>query len=369
VRLAEICISAYGNLHVGARVVGAEDKEVVSQGVCWDLEKNVRVTIEKRRKITDKHGKRFNEDMINVTGNAAASIAYRDAAFRVIPRTYVNMIYEAARKVAVGDASTLSARRAEVFEKIVKMGAMPDRILARVGKAAVEDIGLAELEILIGLGTAIHSGAEKVDDVFPAPAAPVKGVVDLNSIKPAKEENRGHGQENLAAAQQQKPAETKPPEEKKPPTGTIEECSTSDFNQIEILAKTAGIPMKQVKAHVTDTMGFPMYGMLTKPRLDEVHKWIAANAKTESAAQGNSAQGGGSVVAGGPAAQAADIDPEARCTDDQFTQLENAQTENDVEPKVFIAWAKKTFDVKMVSHLKHKHFDRALAFLKAGGKE
>src|SRR3990167_4865734 len=201
VRLAEICISAYGNLHVGARVIGAEEKDVVSQGVCWDLEKNNRITIEKRRKITDKRGNRFNDDMINVTGNAAASIALRDAAFRIIPRTYVNLVYDAARKVAVGEASTLAARRDEVFQKLVKMGAMPARILARIGKAAVEDIGLAELQVLIGFGTAIHSGSEKVDDIFP-PVVVEKGKVDLDSLKPGKEENRAHGNEHLNEVKQ-----------------------------------------------------------------------------------------------------------------------------------------------------------------------
>jgi hypothetical protein len=284
VRLAEICISAYGNLHVGARVVGAEEKDVVSQGVCWDLEKNNRITIEKRRKITDKKGTRFNDDMINVTGNAAASIALRDAAFRIIPRTYVNIIYEAARKVAVGEASTLAARRDEVFQKLVKMGAMPERILARIGKAAIEDIGLAELQVLIGFGTAIHSGSEKVDDVFPAVD---RGTVDLDSLKPGKAENRGHGKENLKSAagqggpgagdkQPEKDVSTRPPQAAEPVL-----CDKSDFDQIEILATESGVRPKQWRGHIEKTMGFSSWDLLTKDRLEEVRKWIQANAKSE----------------------------------------------------------------------------------------
>src|SRR5579872_4963852 len=35
VRLAEICASAYGNLQFGARVIDAEEKEVVAQGAAW----------------------------------------------------------------------------------------------------------------------------------------------------------------------------------------------------------------------------------------------------------------------------------------------------------------------------------------------
>lgn len=241
VRLAEICISAYGNLHVGSRVVGAEDKEVVSQGVCWDLEKNNRVTIEKRRKITDKKGNRFNDDMINVTGNAASSIALRDAAFRIIPRAYVNMIYEAARKVAVGEASTLAARRQEVFDKLVKMGAMPDRILGRIGKAAIEDIGLGELQVLIGYGTAIHSGAEKVDEIFP-PIVQEHGKVDLNTLKPGTEQNRGHGNDGLDQVKTNGTTEQKTETLEEKRKRTAAEAGTKTAN-----SETAGAPDPEAK--------------------------------------------------------------------------------------------------------------------------
>lgn len=199
VRLAEICASAWGNLHIGARVVAVEEKEVVGQGVAWDLEKNVRISTETRRRITDKKGKRYNDDMITMTGNAAASISLRNSVFRVIPKAYVNEVYNRARAVAVGDASTLSEKRATVIERIVKMGALKDRILLRVGKPSVEDITLDDLEILIGIGTAIKNGDIRADEAFPAagPSTTERSTVNLDSIKPSKEENRGHGDEQL----------------------------------------------------------------------------------------------------------------------------------------------------------------------------
>lgn len=166
VRLAEIVASAYGNLHVAARVVDVEDTVVVAQGVAWDLEKNLRATIEVRRRITDKRGRRFSDDMINVTGNAAASIALRNAIFRVVPRAYVDTVYAQARRVAVGDARTLADRRAAVLANFEKLGVTRERVLEKVGKAAVEDVGLEELEVLIGLGTAIRSGDLKIEDAF-----------------------------------------------------------------------------------------------------------------------------------------------------------------------------------------------------------
>jgi hypothetical protein len=172
VRLAEICASAYGNLQVACRVADAEEKEVIAQGAAWDMEKNLRATIEVRRRITNKNGRRYEDDMITVTGNAAASIALRNAIFRVVPRAYVDTVYERARAVAVGDAKTLGARREQLLERFQKMGVTKERVLAAVEKTGIEDIGLTELETLIGMGTAIKNGDKQIDELFPEIAPP-----------------------------------------------------------------------------------------------------------------------------------------------------------------------------------------------------
>lgn len=167
VRLAEICASAYGNLHVATRVLDVEDKEIVAQGVAWDLEKNLRVTVEARRRITNRTGKRYDDDMITVTGAAAASIALRNAILRVVPRAYVDVIYTKVREVAVGNAKTLHVRRAEAVQRLQKIGVPLERIFARVDVPALEDVGLDELETLIGLGTAIKNKETSIDEAFP----------------------------------------------------------------------------------------------------------------------------------------------------------------------------------------------------------
>lgn len=175
VRLAEICASAYGNLHVGARIIEVTDTEIVAQGVAWDIQKNVRVSVENRRRITTKSGRRFSDDMVVVTGNAAASIALRNAIFRVVPRSYVDTIYAKCREVAVGNAQTLAARRDEVLARLAKIGVPADRVFQRLAKKLV-DVDLDDLELLIGLGTAIKDGTMQIDDAFPpvsqAPAPP-----------------------------------------------------------------------------------------------------------------------------------------------------------------------------------------------------
>jgi tellurite resistance protein len=167
VRLAEIVASAYGNLHVGSRVLDAGNKEITAQGVAWDIEKNYRVVKEAQRRITDRSGSRYNDDMVIVTGNAAASVAFRNAVFTVIPRAYVDHVMAAARRVAVGDAKGLNEKREKLMERLQKLGVTKEQILVKVGKESVEDIGVTEVELLIGFGTAIKDDPSKLEEFFP----------------------------------------------------------------------------------------------------------------------------------------------------------------------------------------------------------
>lgn len=86
VRMAEIIASAWGNLRVQTRIIGNDGRFITAQGVCHDLETNVAVSKEVKRRITNKYGKTFSDDMQVVTGNAAASIAFRNAVLAVVPK-------------------------------------------------------------------------------------------------------------------------------------------------------------------------------------------------------------------------------------------------------------------------------------------
>ena len=102
VRLAEIVSATYGNIRSGARVIANDGKTITAQGICHDLETNNSVTVEVKRKITDRNGKQFNEDMQVVAGNAACAIAYRNAVLKVVPAALVSPIYEAAKQLIKG---------------------------------------------------------------------------------------------------------------------------------------------------------------------------------------------------------------------------------------------------------------------------
>lgn len=171
VRLAEIALASYQHVKAGSRIIGDDGKFITAQAVVHDLENNVSVSIEVKRRVTTKEGRRFSDDMIATTGNAATSIALRNAVFRVVPRALVMPVYEQAKKVAVGDVKSLVSRRAKIIERLGKMGVTVDRILHAVGVSKVEDIGLDHMEVLIGHGTSLKDGEYSIEDLFPLPGS------------------------------------------------------------------------------------------------------------------------------------------------------------------------------------------------------
>lgn len=196
VRLAEIALACYGNCRAGSRIIQTvttgDSPHVIVQAVVVDLEKNISVSIEKRRRITSKKDfktggrKPIDEDDINLATNSCSAIAFRDSVFKVVPLALVKPVFDAARKVAIGDAKTLVTRRADCVEKFAKMGVAKDRIFAKLEIKSVEDITLEHLETLIGMFNAIREG-ELIEEVFAVESKSAKpaDVSDLGPVKPA----------------------------------------------------------------------------------------------------------------------------------------------------------------------------------------
>jgi hypothetical protein len=166
VRLAEIIASSWGNLRFGARIISEDNRFVTAQGIAYDLERNVSNTIEVSRRITDRNGKRYGDDMIAVTKNAACSIALRNAIFKTVPFTYAKQIYEQAKKTAIGDVKTIGERRGGMITAFAKMRVTTEQLLDWCEKPSVEDIGLAEIEDLLGVYQAIKDGDTTIEEQF-----------------------------------------------------------------------------------------------------------------------------------------------------------------------------------------------------------
>lgn len=166
VRLAEVVASTWGNIRAESDIVEIGDKFVTAMGSAIDLESNYAVRTRVKRRITDKYNKRFNEDMIAVTCNAAASIALREAVFKVVPRSMFKGVYSAAKQVAVGDAKSFSERRSKAFEWFSKLGISSETVLKKLGRAGLADVSLEDLETLTGLRTAIKEEEISIEDAF-----------------------------------------------------------------------------------------------------------------------------------------------------------------------------------------------------------
>lgn len=166
-RMAEIAVNSFGNIKAGSRIIGNDGKMITAQAVCHDLEKNVCISIEVKRRITTRDGKTFGEDMQVVTGNAACSIALRNAVFKVIPMALIKPIYDAAKKCAVGDMKGLAERRVAAMKKFEEIGVTNARVYATFEIKGLEDISLEILEQMIGIWTAISDGDTTIDDAFP----------------------------------------------------------------------------------------------------------------------------------------------------------------------------------------------------------
>ena len=165
-RFAEVIASAWGNCRAGARVVNEGPEFVTAQGVFHDLERNVAITYEVQRRITGKGGKRFSADMIGVTANAACSIALRNAILKGIPKAFWSDMYDAARKTAAGNATTLGTRRADAIKAFQVYGVNETQILATLKRPGVADITLDDLVVLRGLFTAIKEGDTTPEQAF-----------------------------------------------------------------------------------------------------------------------------------------------------------------------------------------------------------
>lgn len=186
VHLAKIIVSNWGNMRTEAKVVQITDKQIISRGTAWDLETNVASAFEVRRSIIDKKGNRFSDDMITVTGNAANSIAYRNAVFSVVPKAVVDKVYKAAQKCITGDLSDnekLLKRRTDAINYFKdEWGITEEEVVKLCGKQTVNQIKADEIALLLGMVQSLKDGDTTVDELM----KPIRESKEAKHTKAAK---------------------------------------------------------------------------------------------------------------------------------------------------------------------------------------
>ena len=180
VRFAEMCQSTFGNLRSATRIIEEGQSHVTVEGRAHDLERNVAVSVEIRRRITYADGRRYNEDLITLTCNAAGAIAYRNVTFKVVPAALTQAAYIAAKALATGGALPIETRIARMLKKFALMGVFDDRVLYALGKAKTSDINQDDLASLVGLFNAIKTGEQDIDLAFPQP--PDTATVSIDDV-------------------------------------------------------------------------------------------------------------------------------------------------------------------------------------------
>jgi len=165
--------------------------------------------------------------MINVTANAAASIAYREAVFHVVPRSEWLRVYEASQKAAAVDPNKLVEQRKEWIAFFAKAKVSEKRVLGFLRVTSVDDISAEDLKRLKGVYTALSEGSLAVNDVFPP-----------EDLKPGKQSASGKakgGKKSQPSKQPPKKEATQPPEpqaDEEPPhnaeTGEVLDTTTED---------------------------------------------------------------------------------------------------------------------------------------------
>lgn len=170
VHLARIIAQQYGNLRADAKIKAVTDKEVISEAVAFDLETNYAVKVEVRKRIVDKFGKRYKDDMIVVTGNAANAVAFRNAIFNVVPKTITDACYNAAIETMTGDLSDetklIQARNKALKALKDEYNATEDEVLKALGLNTVNQIKQEQIVDLRGIYQSLKDGETTPDEAF-----------------------------------------------------------------------------------------------------------------------------------------------------------------------------------------------------------
>lgn len=192
VRLAEIVYTSYGNCRAAARVVNNNGRTVTAQGIFFDMEMNTVTTIEVSRSIMQhewKDGRRtgkmvpMNEDMQVMIGNAACSVALRNAVFRGIPKAAWTEVYDKAKVVAMGDAETLPDRRAKAIAFFVGKGVKEEQIFTALDVKGTDDIDLEKLATLSAMKSTVANNEASIDSIFPKPTPKDPGAAATNAVE------------------------------------------------------------------------------------------------------------------------------------------------------------------------------------------
>jgi hypothetical protein len=242
IRFAEILLVGWGNYRAATEVTDIGDRFITAEGIFFDLETNGAIKAKTMRRIVGKstkdfpNGKRFGDDMIATTGNAASSIALRNAITRGIPKALWKELFDEAKKVAGGTAQTFGTRRDRVIKELGIQGATPDQIFQLLGIKGLDDMVTEHLVHLRGLQNAIKDGEITVEEAFGPQLKPGEVVPRQPSRSEFAHEDGGKAKTDKPIAKTEAPKEEPKAQQQmplEPATAKAETVSTADPREQE----------------------------------------------------------------------------------------------------------------------------------------
>jgi hypothetical protein len=203
VRFAEIITYCWEHIRVESRVSLVGETKLTCEAVAWDMEKNISVRKTVDRKIVDKYGKKYKEDMIIMTGNAGCAIAERNAIFKLIPPAVLKNTMDKIKKKAMEGFGDLEKSRSSALKYFEDNGIPAEYVLAKVDKRRITELTEEDIFVLRSL---ISSAKESSKDL--------KAYFDMDDkiMTTSEEVFSGGGGKRLSDVK--KPAKKKPAKKK-----------------------------------------------------------------------------------------------------------------------------------------------------------
>jgi hypothetical protein len=188
---ASIVAQSWGNCRVAAAItyVDRREKSVIAHGRFFDLETNAEVITPVTRRIVDGRGRLYSDDMINVTGMAAASIAARNAILRGVTRGIWHPIYLEALEVVRGDVKTFAERKADAVKAMGQFGVSLEQLLKYLGLKGEVELTLEHIPTLRGCYAALRDGSISVEELLDPRRLPGSGFEQVDN--PLGDEDSG----------------------------------------------------------------------------------------------------------------------------------------------------------------------------------
>lgn len=173
VRFAEIIAACWKNLRVAARIIGNDGKTITAQGVCHDLESNVAISTEVKRSIMTSKGYTYSQDMQVVVGNAASSIALRNAICKVVPQVLIKNVVEEVQSKALEHIKQMGIEESWKQWVAFMQGQfkVSESMMLEYLNKQRGDLNAQDVQKIVGVYNAIKEGTTTVEETFKMPKA------------------------------------------------------------------------------------------------------------------------------------------------------------------------------------------------------